>query len=64
MKFGLFGPLVSEEKMFENVEIQHTYIYTHIHTYGSESDMFTGDTSERQSFTRTNGRQRLSYTIS
>ena len=32
MKFGFNRPVVSEEKMFENVDI-HTYIHTHTHTY-------------------------------
>ena len=26
------GPVVSEEKMFENVDIQHTYTHTYTHT--------------------------------
>ena len=29
---ALIGPVVSEEKMFENVDIQHTHIHTHIRT--------------------------------
>ena len=31
MKLASIGPVVSEEKMFENVDT-HTYIHTHIHT--------------------------------
>ena len=32
MKFDLIGPVVSEEKIFENVDILHTYIRTYIRT--------------------------------
>ena len=44
------GPVVSEEKMFENVDT-HTHIHTHIHTY-------------IHTYTHTYGRQRPTYPIS
>ena len=40
MKFGFNQPtVVSEKKMFENVDI-HTYI-PHIHTYGRQRPTYT-----------------------
>ena len=37
MKLASINPVVSEEKMFENVDI-HIHIHTHLHAYTHKDD--------------------------